>query len=56
MSLTPDFSVKGKHILITGGTGGIGAAFTKAFLDHGASVIVNANHGPRRRLVSGFML
>ena len=25
-------------------------------LDHGASVIVNANHGPRRRLVPGFTL
>jgi len=28
----------------------------KEILDHGASVIVNANHGPRRRLVPGFML
>ena len=25
-------------------------------LDRGAGVIVNANQGPRRRLVSGFML
>jgi hypothetical protein len=25
-------------------------------LDQGAGVIVNANHGPRRRLVPGFML
>jgi NAD(P)-dependent dehydrogenase (short-subunit alcohol dehydrogenase family) len=37
---TPDFSVAGKHVLITGGTGGIGGAFAKAFLDHGAHVIV----------------
>ena len=36
----PDFSVAGKHVLITGGTGGIGGAFAKAFLDHGANVIV----------------
>lgn len=36
----PDFKVAGKHVLITGGTGGIGGAFAKAFLDHGANVIV----------------
>ena len=40
MATTPDFSVAGKHVLITGGTGGIGGAFAKAFLDHGAYVIV----------------
>lgn len=36
----PDFSVVGKQVLITGGTGGIGGAFAKAFLEHGANVIV----------------
>jgi NAD(P)-dependent dehydrogenase (short-subunit alcohol dehydrogenase family) len=40
MATPPDFSVAGKHVLITGGTGGIGGAFAKAFLDHGAYVIV----------------
>jgi NAD(P)-dependent dehydrogenase (short-subunit alcohol dehydrogenase family) len=40
MATTPDFSVAGKHVLITGGTGGIGGAFAKAFLDRGAHVIV----------------
>jgi len=40
MVATPDFSVAGKHVLITGGTGGIGGALAKAFLDHGANVIV----------------
>ncbi|MGU7771546.1 SDR family NAD(P)-dependent oxidoreductase [Burkholderia sp. MR1-5-21] len=40
MNIAPDFSVAGKTVLITGGTGGIGGAFAKAFLDHGASVIV----------------
>jgi NAD(P)-dependent dehydrogenase (short-subunit alcohol dehydrogenase family) len=40
MATTPDFSVAGKHVLITGGTGGIGGAFAKAFLDHGAHIIV----------------
>lgn len=34
------FSVEGKHVLITGGTGGIGAAFANAFLAQGAQVTV----------------
>src|SRR5580692_5281543 len=40
MAITPDFSVVGKHVLISGGAGTIGGAFAKAFLDHGAHVIV----------------
>ena len=36
MATTPDFSVGEKHVLITGGTGGIFGALAKAFLDHGA--------------------
>ena len=40
MSAAPDFSVAGKTVLITGGTGGIGGCFAKAFLAHGAKVIV----------------
>lgn len=40
MPITPDFSVAGKHVLITGGTGAIGAAMAAAFAAHGASVIV----------------
>ena len=47
MATTPDFSVRGKHVLITGGTGGIGGAFAKAFLDHGAHVIVADIAGPK---------
>ncbi|HWJ75140.1 MAG TPA: SDR family oxidoreductase [Kaistia sp.] len=35
----PDFSVAGKTVLITGGTGGIGGIFAEAFLSSGASVI-----------------
>ena len=35
----PDFSVAGKTVLITGGTGGIGGIFAEAFLASGASVI-----------------
>jgi NAD(P)-dependent dehydrogenase (short-subunit alcohol dehydrogenase family) len=32
------FSVEGKHVLISGGSGGIGCAFALAFLQHGAQV------------------
>ncbi len=34
------FSVEGKHVLISGGSGGIGSAFAHAFLQHGAQVTV----------------
>lgn len=40
MAITPDFSVDGRRVLISGGAGAIGSAFAKAFLDHGAHVIV----------------
>jgi NAD(P)-dependent dehydrogenase (short-subunit alcohol dehydrogenase family) len=40
MTNSPDFSVAGKHVLITGGSGGIGGAFARAFLAHGAKVTV----------------
>jgi NAD(P)-dependent dehydrogenase (short-subunit alcohol dehydrogenase family) len=40
MATIPDFSVAEKHVLISGGTGAIGGAFAKAFLNHGAHVIV----------------
>jgi len=36
----PSFSVAGKTVLITGGTGDIGGAIAAGFLDHGANVIV----------------
>ena len=44
--MVPDFSVAGRHVLISGGSGGIGSAFTKAFLAHGASVTVTDLHPP----------
>jgi NAD(P)-dependent dehydrogenase (short-subunit alcohol dehydrogenase family) len=40
MTRTPDFSVAGKTVLITGGAGGIGGAFARAFIAHDAQVIV----------------
>jgi NAD(P)-dependent dehydrogenase (short-subunit alcohol dehydrogenase family) len=40
MAILPDFSVAGKHVLISGGTGAIGGAFAQAFVNHGARVIV----------------
>jgi NAD(P)-dependent dehydrogenase (short-subunit alcohol dehydrogenase family) len=36
----PSFSVSGKHVLISGGAGGIGRAFGRAFAGHGASVVL----------------
>ena len=47
MTIAPDFSVTGKSILITGGTGGIGGAFAKAFLAAGAHVIVADLNPPK---------
>ncbi len=40
MTHSPDFSVAGKTVLITGGTGGIGSSFANAFLGSGANVII----------------
>jgi NAD(P)-dependent dehydrogenase (short-subunit alcohol dehydrogenase family) len=47
MPTTPDFSVAAKHVLITGGTGGIGNAFAEAFLNDGAHVIVADVKAPK---------
>ena len=44
---SPDVSVTGKLVLITGGTGAIGSAFAKAFLNHGARVIVADQAAPK---------
>lgn len=40
MTTAPDFSVAGLHVLITGGAGGIGGAFARAFRDAGAHPII----------------
>jgi len=36
----PDFTVSGQHVLISGGAGGIGTAFARAFRDAGANVTI----------------
>jgi len=51
--MSVDFSVKGKHVLITGGTGGIGAAFAEAFLQAGAVVTIVDIAPPRADQSSG---
>lgn len=38
--VSPSFSVAGHNVLITGGSGGIGAAMARGFAAHGASVTV----------------
>ena len=45
----PDFSVRGQHAVITGGTGGIGGAFARAFAAHGATVTITDLREPRAR-------
>ena len=45
------FSVEGLQVLISGGCGGIGGAFAKAFLAHGAQVIVTDLQAPPEALL-----
>jgi NAD(P)-dependent dehydrogenase (short-subunit alcohol dehydrogenase family) len=53
MTAAPDFKVSGHHVLITGGTGGIGGAFARAFLDSGATVTVTDIKPPSAPLPAG---
>jgi len=48
----PSFSVAGQHVLISGGCGGIGSAFARAFLAHGASVTVTDLKPPSDELLA----
>lgn len=48
----PSFSVAGQHVLISGGCGGIGSAFARAFLAHGASVTVTDLKPPSPELTA----
>ena len=52
-SALPDFSVRGLHVLITGGTGGIGGAFAKAFAAAGATATVTDVRPPAGALPAG---
>jgi short-subunit dehydrogenase involved in D-alanine esterification of teichoic acids len=36
------FKIKGNRLVITGGTGGIGSALVKGFIDAGTEVLVSA--------------
>jgi NAD(P)-dependent dehydrogenase (short-subunit alcohol dehydrogenase family) len=45
------FSVQGKHVLISGGCGGIGSAFAHAFLMQGAHVTVTDLKPPQEDLI-----
>lgn len=50
--MTPiSFSVQGKHVLISGGSGGIGSAFAQAFLQHGAHVTISDLKAPTEELM-----
>jgi NAD(P)-dependent dehydrogenase (short-subunit alcohol dehydrogenase family) len=49
MTTWPDFRVAGKTVLISGGTGGIGGAFARGFLAHGAEVIAADIKPPEER-------
>lgn len=47
MLQTPDFSLRGKHALITGSTQGLGLAIAKAFAASGAHITINGRHAGR---------
>ena len=49
----PDFSVRGQHAVITGGSGGIGGAFARAFVAHGATVTITDLVEPSAPLPAG---
>jgi len=51
--MSPDFSVRGMTVLITGGTGGIGLAMGRGFVAHGASVIAADLAPPKQELDAG---
>lgn len=52
MSHAPDFSLRGKHALITGSTQGLGLAMARAFAASGAHVTINGRHPERAQNVA----
>ena len=46
------FSLKGKRILITGGTAGIGYAVAKRFVDNGADVVISGRRDAGKDIAS----
>ena len=42
--LSPDSKLKGKRIIVTGGTGGIGQAMAKRFVEEGAKVLITGRN------------
>ena len=48
--MAPDFSIQGKVVLITGGAGGIGGAFARAFAAAGAQVLATDIREPVKPL------
>lgn len=52
MLQAPDFSLHGKHAVITGSTQGLGLAIARAFAACGAHVTINGRHAERTRAVA----
>ncbi len=52
MLQAPDFSLQGKHALITGSTQGLGLAIARAFAACGAHVTINGRHAERTQAVA----
>ena len=50
--ISPDSKLKGKRILVTGGTGGIGRAMAKRFVDEGARVLITGRNQDKLKEVA----
>lgn len=50
--ISPDSKLKGKRILVTGGTGGIGRAMAKRFVDEGARVLITGRNQDKLKKVA----